>query len=288
MARKKPQEDHLNHEAWAIPYGDLITLLLAFFVVMYSISSVNEGKFRVLSDALIVAFHGVPKTLSPVQLGSVRQRGSSSDQSINMMSTRAVVTPISVAGELHTVSAERRARAAQSAVDAPAAGDPNLELATNQIEEALVDLIQDGRIRVRRFPGRVEVEIATDILFSSGSAVLGAEAVRVFERIAALLVGLPNMIKVEGHTDNRPIQTVAFPSNWELSTGRAAGVVRLLAARAIDPRRLSAHGFGEFRPVASNATARGRNANRRVTLVLIGISDQGVADGPNPAGEPAQ
>lgn len=270
MARRKPQEEHLNHEAWAIPYGDLITLLLAFFVVMYSISSINEGKFRVLSDAMIKAFNGAPKTILPVRVGAARQRGGGSDMTIDMTSTRALVNPIAVAGELHTISEERRRRAMQHKANGmAAAGEAELAEVAQQIEEVLADLIRDGQIRIRRGPGVVEVEIAADILFPSGSAAPTIAAAGIIQRVAELLSDLPNPVRVEGHTDDRPIRTTAFPSNWELSAGRAAGIVQLLAGQGIAYRRLSIHGFADQRPIADNTTADGRNANRRVTLVLV-------------------
>ena len=277
MARKKPHEDHLNHEAWAIPYGDLITLLLAFFVVMYSISSVNEGKFRVLSDAMIKAFNGAPRTIMPVKVGAARQRGAASDMTLAMTSTRALVNPIAVAGELHTVSQERRRRAAELKGGSLDAAGQQLDDVAEHIEKRLADLISEGRIRVRRGPGVLEVEIATDILFPSGSAAPTPAATEILDRVAALLADLPNRIKVEGHTDNVPIRTAAFPSNWELSAARAASIVHLLAGRYVAPERLSIHGYGEQRPIQSNATAGGRNANRRVTLVLLAQADLQIA-----------
>ncbi len=287
MARKKPHEDHLNHEAWAIPYGDLITLLLAFFVVMYSISSVNEGKFRILSDALIRAFNGAPRSISPVQLGTTRQRGTQSEQRINMFATQAMVNPIAVAGELHTVSEERRRRAKQlkSGDAAQAELEDEFSGMVTELEAMFSGLIAEGRIRLRRSTEALEIEIAADVLYRSGSAALGAEAVEVLERVAGLLATVENPVKVEGHTDDVPIRTARYPSNWELSAARAGGVVHLLATRGVAAQRLSIHGFGEQRPIADNTTVAGRQENRRVTLVVVAVQDRGSASasGPNPA-----
>jgi chemotaxis protein MotB len=115
----------------------------------------------------------------------------------------------------------------------------------------------------------VEVEIKTDILFPSGSAEIGPEAVEILRRLATILEPLHNPIRVEGHTDNKPIKTSRFPSNWELSAARAARIVRLFEAQGIDSTRMIVAGMGEYQPVDDNHTATGRNRNRRVTLVVL-------------------
>jgi chemotaxis protein MotB len=137
------------------------------------------------------------------------------------------------------------------------------------IEDAMSDLIDANLVVVRRQDNWVEVEIKTDILFPSGVAKLSPEAGPVFALLAEALKPFPNQIRVEGHTDDRPIKTAAFQSNWELSAGRAASVVHLLTSQGMDPRRLSVIAYGEFRPLKANDTAEGRNANRRVVLVIV-------------------
>jgi len=136
------------------------------------------------------------------------------------------------------------------------------------------------------------VEIRTDILFPSGSATLSQSAVPVIERLGGVLKPFENPIRVEGHTDNRPIKTAAFPTNWELSAARAASVVRLFARDGIDPTRLSVIGKGEFQPAQSNATAEGRNANRRVVIVILStdgsVPDTGTAPPSVPGTDSAQ
>jgi len=252
MARRKKHEDHLNHEAWAIPYGDLITLLLAFFVVMYAISSVNEGKYRVLSDSLVAAFRGTPKTTQPVEVGE-KLTGSGTD----LDSPHAVARPVPVAakrGELN--------QRAQAAVKA-------LRSVADQVENAMQDLVKADMVIVRRNDFWIEVEIRTDLLFPSASAQLSNNAAGVIERLATVLAPLPNAIRVEGHTDNRPINTLAFYSNWELSAARAASVVRVLAGHGVAPARLAVIGYGEQRPTHPNTSVEGRNANRRVVMVIL-------------------
>lgn len=281
MARRHKHEEHTNHEAWAIPYGDLITLLLAFFVVMYAMSSVNEGKYRVLSDSLVAAFRGSPKTLQPIQVGD-KSRGSGAD--IHM----SIVQQAMLEGEpremfQHIVEAQT-GKQANSTVATPSNNPDDkgtisvrhadeaaeLDKVADQVEQAMSELIQKDLIVVRRHGVWVEVEIRTDILFPSGVATLTPNAADVLKQLAQTLKPFPNPIRVEGHTDNRPISTMAFPSNWELSAARAASVVHLFMEQGMDPARLAVIGLGEYRPTHPNDTPDGRNANRRVVLVILG------------------
>ena len=275
--RRHRHEEHTNHEAWAIPYGDLITLLLAFFVVMYAMSSVNEGKYRILSDSLVAAFRGAPRTLQPIQVGE-KQVGSGAD--INMTIVQQAMlegqprelldpSPIKVSDVARIGS--RQAPDGASDAEGLRAQQAMQEMAVvaDEVERAMAGLIEEQLIVVRRHGLWVEVEIRTDILFPSGVATLSNEAVSVMQRLAATLQPFPNPIRVEGHTDDRPISTRAFPSNWELSSARAASVVHLFTKAGIDPTRLAVIGLAEHRPAKSNDTPEGRNANRRVLLVIL-------------------
>jgi chemotaxis protein MotB len=276
MARKKKHEEHLNHEAWAIPYGDLITLLLAFFVVMYAISSVNEGKYRVLSDSLTAAFRGTPKTLQPIQVGE-KQVGSGADvkmsivqqsmidgQPRSLLSSMPIKSPMP---QRPMTAGEQQRQAEISHQQATAARA--LTKVAEEVERAMDNLVKADMVVVRRKDFWIEVEIRTDILFPSASAQLQTGALGVIERLGDALSPFPNAIRVEGHTDNRPIKTVAFISNWELSAARAGSVVRVLESRSIDPSRLAVIGYGEYRPSHTNDTVEGRNANRRVVIVIL-------------------
>jgi len=271
MARKKKHEDHTNHEAWAIPYGDLVTLLLAFFVVMYAMSSVNEGKYRVLSDSLFAAFRGAPRTMEPVQVGE-KQVGSGADvkttlveQSMIEGQPRAMLSPLQVKTGLPS-----RAASEKNELDAKQAATANaLQHVADEVARAMDDLVQANMVVIRRTDFWIEVEIRTDILFPSAKAQLEPSAVGVIERLGAALAPFHNAIRVEGHTDNRPIKTLAFFSNWELSAARAGSVVRVLASRGVAPERLAVIGYGENRPKESNDTVEGRNANRRVIVVIL-------------------
>jgi chemotaxis protein MotB len=288
VARKKKHEEHLNHEAWAIPYGDLITLLLAFFVVMYAISSVNEGKYRVLSDSLFAAFRGAPRSMEPIQVGE-KQQGSGADvkttlveQSILEGQPRSLLQPVPVKTGLPNRDAGMNPAQTQRA--------KALQQVADQVARAMDDLVKANLVVVRRTDFWIEVEIRTDILFPSASAQLSPDAVGVIERLGTALAPFPNSIRVEGHTDDRPIKNVAFFSNWELSAARAGSVVRVLQGNGVSPQRLSVIGYGEYRPTHPNTTVDGRNANRRVVVVILSTdptSSQAPAAGAAPAETPA-
>jgi chemotaxis protein MotB len=300
MARKHKHEDHTNHEAWAIPYGDLVTLLLAFFVVMYALSTINEGKFRVLSDSLQAAFRGVPRTLEPVNVGE-KTRGSGADIAVSIVQQatlngqpRQLLEAITVADQITTGG---RKNPDKLGADGKVIVPPALSRVADEIEKALAPLVASDMIAVRRHSTWVEVEIRTDILFASGVSKLSDAALPPLTILAETLAKYPNPVRVEGHTDNRPINTSTFPSNWELSAARAASVVHLFARGGVDPARLTVIGLGEFRPAQSNDTVEGRNANRRVLIVILAGDqapedafgeDRGVASEPAQPGESAQ
>ena len=279
MSRKKPvmtrrirrHEDHANHEAWAIPYGDLVTLLLAFFVVMYAISSVNAGKYRVLSDSLFAAFRGAPRTMDPIQVGE-KPNGSGAEvdpsivQSTLQGEQRSSLAPVPVQGANSHSGASPVANHLSGAAGAAAQA---LARVADEVARAMEDLVKQNLVVVRRTEFWIEVEIKTDILYPSGSAHLAPYAVDVIQRLGTALAPFPNPIRVEGHTDNKPISTVAFYSNWELSAARAGSVVRVLQAQGVGPERLAVIGYGDTRPIQPNDSEPGRNANRRVVVVIL-------------------
>ncbi|MEN1941478.1 flagellar motor protein MotD [Luteimonas sp. MJ246] len=283
MPRRHQQEDHQNHEAWAVPYGDLMTLLLAFFVVMYAISSINEGKYRAVSDALSSAFGGTPRSITPLQLGTTQLRGSSFDRpsliAPGASSGPAAATPVDIvrvqrpvdalSGGQREQAAREQAELARAAANARMGGESQLSSLGRRIQDALAELVRQKLVTVRRGNTFLEVEIQSDILFASGVAVPSPVATATARKLGAVLRDEPNAVRVEGYTDDVPIRTAAFPSNWELSAARAAGVVHVLAAEGIAPDRLAVVGYGEHQPVADNATVEGRNANRRVLLVIL-------------------
>jgi chemotaxis protein MotB len=282
MFRRQRHEDHVNHEAWAIPYADLLTLLLAFFVVMYAVSSVNEGKYRVVSEALSAAFRGAPTTPQPIPLsdarsGIVEQMPSSQlnrlfgaalpSQSLNPLPAADPVKhdqSAAQSSDVHRPATEARVTKAE-----PLPGDTLSQVAAG-VTTAMASLIHDGQVNVHQYPNWVAVDISADVLFASGQARLSPAATDALQRLAEALKPYPNSLRVEGHTDDRPIDTTAFPSNWELSAARAASVVHLFMDRGLAPERMAVVGFGQYQPVTANSSAQGRNANRRVVVVILG------------------
>ncbi|HVN42898.1 MAG TPA: flagellar motor protein MotD [Steroidobacteraceae bacterium] len=263
MARRHKHEEHQNHEAWAIPYGDLITLLLAFFVVMYAVSSVNEGKYRVLSDSLAAAFRGPPRSTEPVQLETKAAGRGGRSEYPGTMPHSLYQTRESGAGAVAELPGAIGEKGGQHT------GELALQRIARQVEDALSELVAQDMVNVRAHRQWVEIEIRTDILFASGDARVSEKAVTILTRVAGILAGLPNPLRVEGHTDNVPIRTAAYPSNWELSAARAASVVHLFMNLGIEPQRMEISGFGEYRPRADNATAAGRDQNRRVLVIVL-------------------
>ena len=276
MARRHRHEEHQNHEAWAIPYGDLVTLLLAFFVVMYAVSSVNAGKYRVLSDALSAAFRGTPRSPQPIAVGSdprlMSERLPISE--VNRMFTAGLpahaLLPLPQAPGTTLSGAPRPGSVDPRAADADRQRQRQLDLMANEVGAVMRQQIEAQRVRVTRRGNAIEVEISTDLLFGSGSALLAPAALAPLGNLADALRPWPNSIRVEGHTDDRSIATLAFPSNWELSAARAASVVRLFTQHGVAAQRLAVIGFAEQRPVQSNRTPTGRNANRRVVVMILG------------------
>jgi len=268
MARKKAPEEHENHERWLVSYADFITLLFAFFVVMYAISSVNEGKYRVLSDSLVAAFRSSPKSLQPIQIGGISKAPVTSTEQVNQRKAAIVKLPkmflsqeISKQGIMRDPLLEEKYKQGDNLVE--------LQKIADNVRKALAKLVAQGLITVKQKALWVEVLISDSVLFPSGSARLQSKAVGVIKKLAGILQDFPNPVRVEGFTDNVPIKTIVYPSNWELSAARAASVVRLFSASGIAPDRLVAQGYGEFRPVASNETSKGRARNRRVVVVVL-------------------
>lgn len=243
MARRRHTEEHENHERWLVSYADFITLLFAFFVVMYSISSINEGKYKVISQALIGVFNDPERSMKPIPIGDERP------------------LTIKPAEPLVKDSEQPDAGLAQSSVDP-------LQSIADDVREAFGDLIKSDQMTVRGNELWVEIELNSSLLFGSGDAMPSDVAFNLIEKVAKILKPFANPVHVEGFTDNLPIRTAQYPTNWELSSARAASIVRLLAMNGVNPARMASVGYGEYQPVASNDTAEGRARNRRVVLVI--------------------
>lgn len=265
MIRRRQQEAEENHERWVISYADFITLLFAFFVVMYSISSVNEGKYKVLSDSLVSVFN--KKASGARRLEVIDQKGGSPVDRL---------VPLPVPGDYpaqedykYTVEGLFDDAEDPAVKDGPETGEVDeLGKISEEIAVAFQGLISDELFNIRTTKDWIEVDIQSSVLFDSGRARLSPTARELLQRVAGVLASYENPVQVEGFTDNKPIETIRFPSNWELSGARAAAVVRLLEARNIDPKRLAAVGYGEHHPIADNETEEGRAKNRRVALIV--------------------
>lgn len=256
--RRRYAEEHDNQDRWLVSYADFVTLLLAFFVVMYAISSVNEGKYRVLSDTLNAIFQVRDRSASIVNLGAPAR---------TPVAIPHAEYPGAEVGKSSLSSSRAEAEAAlQQAEQDPtqAIEDPNIM--AQAVHEALAAVVSRGWVDVKQGAEWVEVEMKSQILFASGSAALASEAVPVLSEVAKALNEFSNPLQVEGYTDNTPIGTAQFPSNWELSAARAASVVHLFSTLGVSPSRMAAVGYGEFRPKAENADAAGRQQNRRVVV----------------------
>ncbi len=221
-------------------YADFITLLFAFFVVMYAISSVNEGKYREMSGALGSAFG-----ISSGDWVAMRPGGAPG------MGSRIQLTP-------EQVKAETLRRARQE----------RMREVTRNLRQTLAPLMIDGKVRMAEGAEGLTLDMDASTLFLPGEARLSLEAVRTLSEIGQVLAPSDFAIRVEGHTDNVPMSNSQFPSNWELSSARASSVVRLFILNNVDPRRLTAIGFADQRPLEDNATPEGKQKNRRVVITI--------------------
>jgi chemotaxis protein MotB len=262
---KKHHDEHVNHEAWAIPYADLMTLLLAFFVVMYAVSVVNEGKYRVMSESIIEAFNGSSHVIAAMPQSRVQPHNVDPAVAAPPGQPGAATVPVTVP----IPQRPSKDRAADLRAQRQLAAQQNLQLIRDEVQRALQPLIDKQLVVVRKTTSWLEIEIRTDILFPSGVARLSSPADDVLSDIAAILKPFQNPVRIEGYTDDRPINTALYPSNWELSAARAASVARLFSEHGVDPIRLGIMGWGEYRPSEDNATEDGRNHNRRVLVVVL-------------------
>lgn len=224
--RRRSTNDHENLERWLLTYADLITLLLAFFVVMYSMSRVDAKKFGKMAEAL----NGVLK------------------------------------GGDNIIKTETESRKTGHGLLQLG----NLKMIQKQIEERFKEINRQGEIKSELTERGLVVHIMESALFSEASADLKHRAMEVLDLIADKVRPLPNHVRIEGHTDDRPINTVVYPSNWELSSARATAVVRYFSGvHGIAPDRISALGYGEYRPIRPNNSIENRAQNRRVDIVIL-------------------
>ncbi len=247
MIRRKLDDDEDSSDRWLVSYADFITLLFAFFVVMYSISSVNQKKYRQLSSSINTAFIN-EKQATP---SNAMQNGK--HHAANTASTKAEQAAQQPDSDLEALQRERAAMTALGA----------------NLSNQLAPLINDGKVRVAQNNRGIRIDINDNLLFSPGSAEMAKSADAVLGDIAKLLLPNSRAIQVEGHTDNLPIHSSAFYSNWELSAVRASSVVRKFTDLGVGDFRLSALGFGSTHPMTDNDTAESRAKNRRVSVMIL-------------------
>lgn len=242
MARKRYEEEPESQERWLVSYADFITLLFAFFVVMYAVSSVNDGKVKVASNALTTAFGRLPAATPPVHDRLAPELPLLPRQSIY------------------------RSRLNDNAIRRE---KEQLTTIARDLLTALAPLASQGKVKVTQGARGITVEINASVLFAPGDAKLSAQSNEALAAVAQVLKDDLHAIQVEGHTDNAPIRNALYPSNWELSSVRASSVVRLFIDNGVAPVRLTAIGHGANRPVESNDTPEGRLRNRRVQLMIM-------------------
>jgi chemotaxis protein MotB len=273
-----------SNERWLLTYADMITLLMALFMVLFSISSVNVSKYTVLEHSLKAAFSG---SVLPGGKSIAEQGATQNARKAPATADAAAIVPLTAIGS-GTESAPTTRRVESTVNSAHGTHSAaNTQTMTVQQEAAAHETSEFQRIkheldayaRSHGFSKSVKTTIehrglvirvlTDDLLFASGQATLNSRAYGLLREIGQLLnVDSVHPIGVEGHTDNVPIHSAQFPSNWELSTARASTVVQYLAGHGVSSYRLSATGYADQKPISSNATAAGRQRNRRVEIVL--------------------
>lgn len=249
IRKHRKVQDHYNQDRWLVSYADFITLLFAFFTTLYAISTVDAQKLGRMVVAMKAAF----------------------DQELPSQRSKAV-TPSPVEGNAVHKSGSIRPNLTSEMKTGPIPGKESLLLSEvkNQIEKIINEEDLSKKIKLTLDRRGMIVRLGELNFFDSGSAALKPEARPILDKIAAVLLPSDYIIHIEGHTDNIPISTSRYPSNWELSTARATSMVLyLIETHGFDPQKLSASGYGEFRPIAPNDSPENRAQNRRVDLVVL-------------------
>jgi len=273
--RRRRQRAHSNHERWLVSYADFITLLFAFFVVLYASAQVDQRKVGRLALAIQVAFQemGVfPASTTQIPLNSNEPMPFSTVQAVENVKHNAEL-----------------GRIASPPEDSVAAASEQADLSTMQseLQQALQSEIAKHQVSLHRESEGLVVSLKEFGFFNSGSATIKPEAMPALDRIASILAVHTCRLRIEGHTDNVPIHTTQMPSNWELSTARSTEVVRvLIIAHRFAPQRLSAAGYAEYHSIASNLTVQGRAQNRRVDILILAAPASKVPSSSSPDSTP--
>ena len=264
---REEHEEHINHEAWVIPFADLLTLLMATFIALFAMSSVDKDKFKELSIGFNEALGGneLDTGVFAAEQGSGVVAGSGSSGDLDR--SGGAVGPGS---EAESDSFVKRVLEQQENIQAATAAErESLQNVEAQLQAAAEAKGYGDKLRFELKDDGLHVTIVTDrVLFASGRAEIASAGQEVLTLVADALAGVENPILIGGHTDSRPISTAAFPSNWELSAARATAVLRFVQANGLESADLLATGYADTRPIESNASEDGRAHNRRVEIVI--------------------
>jgi chemotaxis protein MotB len=247
MSRRSRRQDEENHERWLISYADFITLLFALFVVLYAISKVDENKYKVFGSSLSFAF------------------GSASLGKPGIVDPSKPIAQTEQELLLKSLVDKRNARLAEQ----QRKQNDSMQSMVNNLNQVMAPLLKSNLVTVTQTPRGVVVDINASALFDQGEATIQRTAARTLNAVAKVLEPGTEAIEVEGHTDDIPIFTPQYPSNWELSAARASSVVRLFVEQGVAAERLRAVGLASYHPIGNNETAEGRARNRRVTVTIV-------------------
>jgi chemotaxis protein MotB len=252
MALKKEPEKHVNHERWLVSYADFITLLFAVFVVLYAMGQSDKKKVEEVMQSIQASF-GMANSGAPAQ-------------KINVITSNAINIMPSLKPQLSVAPSGRTGRG----MGKVRAEEKDFRQIKSSIEAYLVKQGAQNKVSLNITRRGLIVSLKEAGFFDSGQAHIKPDAYELINTISEVMSQYNNPLRVEGHTDNIPINSAQFPSNWELSTARATnGLKYLIKHFDVDPDKISATGYAEFRPIADNATAEGRAKNRRVDLVML-------------------
>lgn len=263
MALKKEPEKHANHERWLVSYADFITLLFAVFVTMYAMSQTDKKKVEEVAASLRESF-GYSSQAAAGQKGVLHSQDIKPIPAIKPeMAVIPMINKMPPAGPRQGGMDKGRGKGK--------AEEKEFKEIQSAIEAYLIKHGAQNKVSLSITRRGLVVSLKEAGFFDSGSAVIKPAGYQLLNTIIEAMTQYSNPMRVEGHTDNIPISTPLFPSNWELSVSRATNVLRYLQKNFdVEPGKLSATGYGEFRPTAENTTTEGRAKNRRVDIVLLG------------------
>jgi chemotaxis protein MotB len=292
--QRDSDRDVHNHstERWMVSYADFVTLLFAFFVVMYAVSSVNEGRYRVLSGALSTAFS--PSDVAINGGPASRVDGPKSMPGIPTEKTPAAAAAVSLPAPTVKDDVKAVGETPIDAVDRAEARKTaeriqHMTQLAARVDEHLLALVRDGQVTVTRGARGIAIEINAAVLFDPAKAELKPASFESLRSLASVLSGFVEPLQIEGHSDDIPIATREYKSNWELSAARAASVGRFLIDQGIAPNRIGIAGYAEFRPLVGNTSPESRARNRRVTLLVLSADDARPKEGVSTdAGAPSE